>query len=64
MPGYITKALKVFQHTVRTEQNQPFPSAPIQYGAKKQYAKESSTAPLLDAKGNKSIQQVCGNFYF
>ena len=64
MPGYIAKALKVFQHKVRTKQDQPFPSAPIQYGAKTQYAKERSTAPLLDAKGKKFIQQVCGKFLF
>ena len=64
MPGYIAKALKVFQHEIRTKQDQPFPSAPIQYGAKTQYAKERSTAPLLDAKGKKFIQQVCGKFLF
>ena len=62
MPGYIAKALKVFQHEVRTKQDQTFPSAPIQYGAKTQYAKERSTAPLLDVKGKKFIQQVCGKF--
>ena len=64
MPGYIAKALKVFQHEIRTKQDQPFPSAPIQYGAKMQYAKERSTAPLLDAKGKKFIQQVRGKFLF
>jgi hypothetical protein len=64
MPGYIAKALKVFQHVVCTEQHQPFPSVPIQYDAKKQYAKESSTAPLLDVAGKKFIQQVCGKFLF
>ena len=64
MPGYIAKALKVFQHKVRTKQDQPFPSAPIQYGTKTQYTKELATAPLLDAKGKKFIQQVCGKFLF
>ena len=64
MPGYIAKSLKVFQHEIRTKQDQPFPSVPIQYGAKTQYAKERSTAPLLDAKGKKFIQQVCGKFLF
>ena len=49
---------------MRTEQHQPFPSTPIQYGSKTQYAKERSTAPLLDAKGKKFIQQVCGKFLF
>ena len=64
MPGYIAKALKVFQHNMRTKQHQPFPSAPIQYGTTKQYTKELSTAPLLDAKGKKFIQKVCGKFLF
>ena len=50
MPGYIAKALKVFQHKARTNQDQPIPSAPIQYGVKTQYAKERSTAPLLESK--------------
>ena len=64
MPGYIAKALTFFQHVFCTEQHQPFPSVPIQYGAKKKYAKKSSTAPLLDAAGKKFIQQVCEKFLF
>ena len=62
--NFMSLALKVFQHDVRTKQHQLFPSAPIQYGAKTQYANERSTAPLLDAKGEKIIQQVCGKFLF
>jgi hypothetical protein len=45
MPNYVKKALKQFQHKVRKLQNAPYPSVPIQYGAKKQYAtQKSSTA--------------------
>ena len=55
MPDYVAEALKQFQH-------QPFPSAPIKYGAKKQYATQASTAPPLDKKGKRFIQQVCGKF--
>ena len=40
------------------------PSAPIIYGAKKQYATQPSAAPLFDKKGNKFIQQVCGKVLF
>ncbi len=58
MPGYIKKALKQFKHERRTKQNQPYPSAIIKYGTKKQYATPQSTSPLLD------IQQVCGKFLF
>ena len=65
MPGYVQKALKQFQHSTPTKpQHAPFPHAPIQYGAKKQYAKQESTAPLLDKKGKRFIQQVCGKFLF
>ena len=65
MPGYVTKALKQFQHEKpKARQDQPFPSARIIYGAKKQYATESSKAPLLNAKEKKFIQKVCGKFLF
>ena len=64
MPNYVKKALKQFQHTVNKLQHAPYPSVPIQYGAKKQYATQKSSAPLVDAKTKKFIQQVCGKFLF
>ena len=64
MPGYIDKALKRFAHQQTKAQHQPFPDVPIKYGAKKQYATQQSTAPPLDQKGKKFIQQVCGKFLF
>ena len=64
MPGYIKKALAIFQHKQRCKQAQPFPHTPIKYGARKQYAKTDSSSPLLDKKGKKFIQQVCGKFLF
>ena len=64
LPGYTYKALKQFNHTKKKNQNQPYPSAPIIYGAKKQYETQPSTAPLLDKKGKKFIQQVCGKQLF
>ncbi len=64
MSGYVAKALKKFQHKVEKKPDQPFPSEPIKYGAKKQYATQPSAAPPLDAKGKKFIQQVCGKFLF
>ena len=64
MPGYISKALKQFGHTLKKKQNQPYPSAPIKYGAKKQYAMQQSTVPLLDKNGKKYIQKVCGKLLF
>ena len=65
MPGYVAKALKQFQHVKPTRrQDAPYPCARIQYGAKKQYATQESTAPALDKKGKRYIQQVCGKFLF
>jgi hypothetical protein len=64
MPNYVRKALKLFQHDVRKEQNAPYPCAPIIYGAKVQYAKPATNSPLVDAKTKKFIQQVCGKFLF
>jgi hypothetical protein len=64
MPNYVKKALKQFEHNAGTLQHSPYPSVPIQYGAKKQYATAESTAPLLDAKSKRFIQQVWGKFLF
>jgi hypothetical protein len=64
MPNYVKKALKQFQHITCKLQHSPYPSIPIQYGAKKQYATQGSTAPLLDNKAKGFIQQVCGKFLF
>ena len=43
MPQYVTKALKQFNHKLQKKQHQPYPSSPIIYGAKKQYATPQST---------------------
>ena len=64
MPNYVTKALKQFNHKLQKPQHQPYPSAPIQYGTKKQYSAQKLTAPLIDMKGKEFIQQVCGKFLF
>ncbi len=64
MPNYVKKALKQFQHIAGKLQHSPYPSVPIQYGAKKQYATQESTASLLDNKVKRFIQQVCGKLLF
>ena len=64
MPNYVQKALKLFKHKVRKEQHAPYPCAPVIYGAKVQYAKQTTTSPAVDAKTKKFIQQVCGIFLF
>ncbi len=64
IPNYVKKALKQFQHIASKLQLAPYPSVPIKYGAKKQYAMQESHAPLLDDKAKWFIQQVCGKFLF
>ncbi len=64
MPNYVKKALKQFYHIAGKLQHSPYPSVPIQYGAKKQYATQESNALLLDNKAKRFIQQVCGKFLF
>ena len=61
MPGYKGRALRQFQHKKPlVPQLSHFPTKPIKYSSKKQYATQESTAPLLNKKGKKFIQQVCG----
>ena len=64
MPNYVQKSWKQFQHKAGKLQYAPYQSAPIQYGAKKQYATHELKAPLLDNKAKRFIQQVCGKFLF
>jgi hypothetical protein len=64
MPNYVKKALKQFHHIAGKLQHSPYPSLPIQYGAKKQYTTQESNTPLLDDKAKQFIQQVCGKFLF
>ena len=59
LPGHINRYLKQFNYT---QKNLSYPSATIIYGSKKKYATQPSSAPLLDKKGKKFIQQVCGFF--
>jgi hypothetical protein len=64
MPNYVKKALKQFQHIASKLQHSPYPSIPIQYGTKKQFATQELSATLLDDKAKRFIQQVCGKFLF
>jgi hypothetical protein len=56
----VQKALKQFQHKAVKLQHAPYLSAPIQYGAKKQYTMQELKAPLLDDKAKRFIQQARG----
>ncbi len=64
MPNYMKKALKQFQHIAGKLQHSPYPSVPIQYGTKKQYPTQESTAPLLEDTAKHFIQQVCSKLLF
>jgi hypothetical protein len=51
--------------TISTQtQQKTVPHTPVQYGQKKQYAKEELVAPPVDAPTKKFIQKVCGKFLF
>ena len=58
------KISQKIQAQVTKKQHQPYTSAPIIYGSKYKYTTPASTAPFLDNKGKKFIQQVCGKFLF
>jgi hypothetical protein len=65
IPGYVKAALKRFKHErPSTPQHQPYPHAPIQYGAKAQYAELLDTSPLLNKDDKRFIQEVTGTFLF
>eukprot|EP00804_Cyclotella_cryptica_P005280 CCRYP_015798-RA/>CCRYP_015798-RA protein AED:0.29 eAED:0.29 QI:0/0/0/1/1/1/2/0/570 len=64
MQGYVKKALTQFQHVLKKKQQQPFPHTPIAHGAKQQFAKSASTAPLVSEQDKNFIQRVCGKFLF
>ena len=47
MPGYLDKALQVFNHPKpKKPQDQPYPAEKPQYGAKVQYNKEDTSTPM------------------
>ena len=64
MPRYVAKALKLFQHKLSKRQNAPYPMTAIKYGAKQQCATQELAALLINKKGKKFIQKVCGKFPF
>jgi hypothetical protein len=65
MPGYVTKALTRFQHPPLVKsQDQPYPYAKPNYGAKTQHAMAEDTTPPLNKAGKKFIQEVYGVFLF
>jgi hypothetical protein len=65
MPGYVPKALINFHHPPPVKiQDQPYPHAKPNYGAKTQHATAEDTSPPLDKVGTKFIQEVCGVFLF
>jgi hypothetical protein len=70
MPGPLVnvkirgKIINTISTHCQKQQYAPYRCIPIQYGAKKQYAKQELKAPLLNDKAKQFIQQVCGNFLF
>ena len=64
MPGYVRKVLKQFGQKTQKKQDQPYPSAPIRYGSKKQYAMQQLTAPLMDKNGKNTFRKYVESSYF
>jgi hypothetical protein len=65
MPRYVTKALTCFWHPPPVKiQDQPYPHAKPNYGAKTQHATAEDTSAPLDKAGKKFIQEVCGGLLF
>ena len=62
MPGYVKKALTIFQHKASKAQNQPFLPTPIKYGAKKEYAKTARHL-LSSPKARNSSRKFAVNSY-
>ena len=65
MPGYNKKGLKRFGHEAPARrQDSPHEHAPLNYGAKVQYATDNDTSAPLDDVNKKRIQQIIGTFLF
>jgi hypothetical protein len=64
MPGYFTKALTLRHPPPVKSQDQPYPHAKPNYGAKTQHATAEDTTTPLNKAGKKFIQEVCGVFLF
>jgi hypothetical protein len=56
IPGYIKKALKLFQHKAYKRQNAPYPMTAIKYGAKQQYKLPHHLTKRERSPSNKSVE--------
>jgi hypothetical protein len=64
MPGYVTIALTRFQHPPPVKsQDQPYPHAKLNYGAKTQYATAEDTTPPSTRRG-RNLSKKCVEFSF
>jgi hypothetical protein len=65
MPGYVQAALEEFKHPLPAPiEHQPYPHNSPQYGVTLQLTDPADTSPLLDAEGNKQLQQLTGKFLY
>ena len=65
MPGYVPNALIQFWHPSPGKiQDQPYPHAKPNYGAKTQHTMVEDTSLPLNKGGKKFIQEVCRVFLF
>ena len=61
MLNYVVDSPKRFHHLqLRNPQAQPYPHVIMNWGAKKQYAADLDTSPLLSKAEKKFVQEVTG----
>jgi hypothetical protein len=64
MPGYVTKALTHFQYLPPVKsQDEPYPHAKPNYGAKTQHATAEDTTPPSTRRG-RNLSKKCAEFFF
>ena len=55
---------KITAHAIKQNPARPYPSVPIKHGAKKQYAEEEDSGPVLGKDEIRFVQQVLGTFMY
>ena len=64
LPGYTDKSRKQFNHTKKKNQNQPYPSEPIIYGAKNNMQHNHPQCCYLKKKERNLLNRSVGKKYF
>ena len=64
IPNYVSRALHKSQHQIpKQAEDDPYPAARIQYGAKPQYSDKQEQEPILFTKGKKKFKELLEPFH-